>query len=355
MARRMMIASMWCGCDYDTPWVPMNSTSLEWLFNNASVLLWAEKILVTENDFAVLHKQSYFDDDIDQECARSLFDCLRDEGIIETFAPRIYLNDITSSSIEEQVNQDEQRWGIDTGGPNEEGLYDHNTIRLGEHLFCPPLVKGIYGSLTLARFLNCSCVFDERERFFLEKRFSAINKFPEYCSAGYAAFTTLYQVFLPSLIPERDFQLFCNPSRGSKCVNAKDCRANAKNNLQRMIDYILIARDKPELQQLAQRLELLETKVGPDESRIRRALLRDIRREQRNLRVVYPTVKHWSRLLQLASAPALLYGSQTSQPLIGMSAAGLAALAEAIHVSVDVLQEKHRWLTLIAKAVEDKS
>lgn len=345
----MMMASMWCGCGHDTKHVPMNSVSLEWLFTNASVLLWADKVLVARQDFDNLHLQEYFDDEVDKECAQLLFGRLHSEGVLETFDPGRYLNELTLRSISEQVDRDEAEWGIDPGPPDEDGRRAHDTIRIGENTYCPPILQGIYGSLTLARFLDCSCVFDSIERTFLEDRFSSVTQLPEARSGGLAVFTDLYEVLLPSVHLERDYHLFCHPELGASCKKAKQCQADAKNNLQKLLEYILIARDKPELKRLALHLDALENEVGGDETRIRQALVRDVTREQRNLRAVYPMLRHWSRLVQKASAPAILYGTQQSQPLVWMTAAGLAAAAEALHVSVDALEDKHRWLTLIAE------
>lgn len=352
MTRRMLIASMWCSCTSDAKYVPLNSVSLEWLFNNASTLLWADRLLVTRQDFELLHKQPYFDDEIDQECARYLFDTLEREGIIEVFDPGRYLNDITLESIHAQVDLDEQTWGVDPGPPDDKGRVPHDTIQLSGQTYCPPLIAGVYGSLTMARFLDCSCVFDRRERSFLENRFAALPEYAEVHSAGRSVFSGLYRVFLPSVIPERDFNLFCNPKRGALCANLAECQSNAKANLGRLIEYVLVAREKPELVRLAARLDDLEQQIGPDEVELRRALLRDVRREQRNLRMVYPAVRTWTRLTQMVSAPAALYGAEMGQPLIWMPAAGVAALAEALHLGADVIESRHSWLTLIADSIE---
>ena len=349
MPRKMLLASMWCGCGPDVGPIPINSTSLEWLFTNASVLLWADKLLITERDYEHLHRQQYFDDDIDRECARMFFDRLRAEGIIEVFNHNRFLNELVLESISCQVDRDENRWGVEPGPPDERGRVAHDTILIGEHRYCQPVVKGIYGSLTVARFLNCSCVFDSRERAFIEARFSTLGIAPEAVSAGQAVFRNLYQVMLPSIHIEREYQLFCDPRRGATCQKLPHCQSMAKANMQRLLEYILIAREKPELKRLAQRLSQIEQEVGPDETRIRQALVREVRREQRNLRAVYPAVHNWSRLTQKVSVPAVLYGTQLQQPLIWMTAAGLSALAEATHHTVDTIEEQHRWLTLLAE------
>jgi len=226
--------------------------SLEWFFNNASVLLWADRILVTSKDFETLHLQKYFDDDTDRECARIFFDRLRDEGIIEVFQPDKYLSEPVLASIEAQALRDAARWGVDPGLPNESGQYEHNIIQISGNGYCIPVVRGVYGSLTLARFLRCSCVFDTRERAFVNDRFTLLGNAAGLGLAGQRVFSELYSVLLPGLQPERDFMLFCHPERGRTCGQADSCRQNARDNLERMTEHILVSREKPELVSLAQ-------------------------------------------------------------------------------------------------------
>ena len=139
MPRRLMLTSLWCSeCNEDKSDIPINTTSLEWLFTNTSVLLWVDKLLITSQDFEDLHLQPYFNNLVTQECARMLFDRLHDEGIIEVFDPKKYLNKLTLESIDKQAFLDQERWGKEPEQPDIDGLKDHLTINIEGNYYCQP-------------------------------------------------------------------------------------------------------------------------------------------------------------------------------------------------------------------------
>ncbi len=144
--------------------------SLRWLFYTPGTLLWADEILMSKEDFSILHYDTAFRDETDRLCARLLFDRLQSEGIISTFVPEEHATSAIDKSITKQIEIDEQRWGVEKACDAETGKMDYCTIRLGDTDYCPTSVRRIYASLYFSKILSASCLFDPWELAFCRKR-----------------------------------------------------------------------------------------------------------------------------------------------------------------------------------------
>lgn len=347
MPRKTLMASMWCTCPPEGAVIPLNMASIEWLFENAGLLLWADSLYLTEGDFDHIHH--LFDGEQDQEVARLLFDRLRENGVVELFNPAKILPGVALDSIGEQVEVDAVRYGrpVEDSDP-EDPLH----FEIKGRYYCQPMIRAIYASLTAARFLGSSCLFDELEREYLAVRFGELPVPELHGVAGSRAFGLLYQAFVPALHLEADYHILCNPSRRDSCAKARECGATSKTNALRAVDFILRGRDNKELRALANHLDLLEAEVGPDEARILAALQRDVRRYQRNVVDAFPRIRNWCGVTQELSGRMSLCGKDTGNALLQVGGAALATIAQATEVTVDHLTRKQSWLSTLATKVD---
>lgn len=350
MSRKLLITSVGCGYAPDEEFVPINKVSLEWLFRKGATLLWAETLYMTERDFRNVHELDFFPTEIEKEAARRFFDRLAAEGIVTIFNHGKYLPKITRASIQEQVECDEERFGTDCRRLKGNKKRDQCTIAIGEHKYCQPVLRGIYSSLTIARFLGGSCLFDSAELQFCEDRFAELQNPGREVEAKAQVFSDVYDVLVPSLDIINDFHLFCPPGL-RECKLIKQCIANTPASLTQLENTILAVRSRPEVMKLAHYVDRLYTEVGPNEDKIWGAIRKDIAKQQKAMFAGFPKAKAWTSILEKTSSLVALFAVSKGEALLALSAGAFAGVASLAGIAVDLLTARIPWLaTFVTKA-----
>ena len=223
IARRMLLEGPGCVCGDGAA----NLISMEWLASNPAILLWADCIIVSQKDYDFVCSGDFMHDDpLLAETYALFFECLRAEGLIETFDAEKAIPHISAESVTEQVLLDIERYGT---APKkcEDGKMLPGVIETPSGSFCGFALESIYTNLLVSRLFGCSCLMDRHKAEYVNWRFSA--HYPANYS-GIDAFHELYTVLIPEVNPHESYRLFCSKDVREKCVKNDECSRQIKRN-----------------------------------------------------------------------------------------------------------------------------
>lgn len=343
MSRDILINSF--GLFEDSDVIPANLISVEWLLTSPEVLLWANRIVMSERTFIALAEGFFRGDNLNQTALTSILDRLKAEGVVKIVSPEKYLPEITRKSVSEFVDND-FRENVDTPAVSkEDGKWEPGLRKAGEISMCPRALESLFLNLKASQFLGCTCFLDSRERLFLNQRYPKTSN--SFSSGGQMVFADLYDIALPHIDPHKEYGLFCPSDLSNTCANQSKCTLDMSKRATKLCDYLMFAREKPEINRLANYLDTLEQAVGNDPDVIYDSLQKDITREQKRIRELYPTIKRWGRLMQGISVIGLAtYGIDRLPE--GLAGVIPALFGSSLEFAVDKLETNNSWKLALA-------
>lgn len=317
-----------------------NLTSTEWLFDYPSIMVWADSILISEQDYAFLSSGHFEHNDsgISEDFAQ-LISSLKDEAIVEVYNPLNVLPDISRESVIAQVQHDLDWFGIPASERDQQGKVEPAHILYDNMHICPVVLESIYSSLLTSRLLGCTCIMDRKKASFAFSRFG--TSYPS-SSQSTEVFNELYSVLVPELRIYRDYRLFCPTERKNKCVHGDECIQQRSKNVIRFIDDLRFLRDNPDLKALKKLIDKKESDLGPEDDQLKNAVLRDISRAQKRLFESYPAAQKWMKYIATVSSSAIAaISSSASEALLPI--AGILGATQILDVKIRELQQKEHW------------
>lgn len=330
-------------CNYD----------LGWLVNYPSVLLWTDRIIITETVWQVIQEESFPHPVELAKACKLIFDAAMAAGLIEIAQPSPLLKPQLRDSILTQVDSDiekvkrlfpdktEQRR---IGRTGKEGPLETLIDGVG---FCSPYLASIYASLVLAKAWGANCLFDPNVLHYLRYKFG-VMAFPKQADTGWIqSFTTLFESRFPNdpLIPGYAFD---SQGRCLKCTHEDKCKKTYLNELETQICDLLKWREFDEIQQakaVFNKLIALRDNaciINPDQ------VAKEFRAEQSKLakrtHLVFPKVKRWANVTTIVSVPLAITGLSSGASLLTVAGAAAAGLAEVGKQYMEFLESKYRWV-----------
>ena len=155
---------------------------------------------------------------------------------------------------------------------------------------------------------------------------------------GGKCFEELYKVILPEIDPREShvgpFDLRCD-----SCVHEQRCVNDIRKNVNRYIDRVLFVKESQEVKGLSSLIEKIEREYDDaDTATIKEAVISDIRSAQHRLRVAYPNIKKWSKIVAEVSTAALT--AETAMPRGNIAIPATLAAATGGYIATGVINEK---------------
>ena len=326
------------GCTGDS--CVANLTSTEWIFNRPSLMVWADSIYISEDDFSFL-TSGYFtgsDSEISEDLA-IFAERMRSEGVAELFNPNEVLRPISKDSVLDAVKQDLILFGTPGSEKDSNGKCEPPFIESEGKRFCPVVLEGIYSSLLESRLLGCTCVMDSDKASFVFARFG--NSYPS-STAAHNVFDELYTVLVPELCAYHDYRIFCPSSKKELCLHGEDCIKNRRKNIDKFFDDLMFLRENQSISSLKNLIENKEQELGSGDEVLKKAVLKDISKAQKRLFDSYPNVRKWMKFISAVSSSALaITASFPAEALLPI--AGLLGMSQVVDASIERLTEKERW------------
>lgn len=328
----------------------------EWLIAYPSVLIWADKIIVSQTIWDTISNLRCPGGS--GELAKSLklvFEAARSEGIVEVTKPADIITPALRKDISTQVRQD--RTLLAKLFPETISLGRGNKIP-GEIFvegseYCAPYVASIYAAFILARAYDAHCLFNKQALDYCKYKFG-LTHFPKEGEIGcIQSFQAVFEAYLPNIPLFAGF-IFSEKSKCSICVNEKNCRDTYLSTIEANLKEIFSWRDYDEIHQLKAVVSAIVRKreegggiLNPND------VIGEFRNEQNKIRkrikLVFPRVKRWSNITTMLSIPVVVAGVVTTNPLITVSGIGLGGLAKFAKELVDLLSNKYSWIGFVSK------
>ena len=172
-----------------------------WILNRPSVLLWTDKILVTETIWDTVSQAAYPRDNEEvAESLRLVFDIGRREKIIEVVKCSDFMTTDLKDDIDEQVEKDRillaRFFPTHVTMGNEEKVPGQIFIDGVE--YCAPNLWTIYAAFFLSRVLDAHCLFDNRVLNLCKYKFGLAN-FPTSADPGITeTFQSVFHAYIPN-------------------------------------------------------------------------------------------------------------------------------------------------------------
>ena len=331
----------------------------EWLLRYPSVLVWADKIVVTKEIWDVITEKNIPDADIEfSNSLKLIFEIAGSEKIIEVLDSTGILTSDLTENIFHEVEKDREL--LAKNFPKLVTLGDDEKVPgqifINGTEYCVPNIWTIYAALILARAWDTHCLFSEQTLNFCRFKFGLTN-FPEKGEQGsFEAFETIFDAYIPNieLFPEYTFM---DKELCAKCAKEESCKDTYLSKIETNVKNILSIRSYDEIIQLKSFVDRIVNKrkegdgiLNPDE------IVNEFRQEEnkirKRLKVVFPKVKRWTNITTLASIPVVVAGIGTGYPLITLSGAALTGLSQASKELLNLLSSKYSWIGFSKKNIE---
>ena len=333
----------------------------EWVLRYPSVLVWADRILVTGTIWDTVSSGKMPEES--PELAKSLqliFDMARAEGIIEVVNPADVISPALTDAIFTEVDKD--RALLAQVFPEHVTLGDEEQVP-GEIFidgdeYCSPHIGTIYATLLLARTWDAHCLFGERVFNYCRYKFG-LSGFPKEAGPGrIEGFQGVFEAYIPNspILPE---YVFGSQSQGrcSICTEEQACSDKYLLELEANLKKLFAWRDYDEIQQLKGVVMDIVRKRNKSGGVIDPAdILGDVRSREaklrRRVRLVFPKVRRWANITTMLSIPVAVAGVASGESLITVTGVGLAGLGELAKKFVDLFSSKYSWTGFVSKEAQ---
>lgn len=339
---------------------------LSWLFNNPSIFLWADKIIITPVmwDSIINERMEPYKKEEFSRAIKFLFERLNSKGIIEICRPNKIIDGNMIKSIGNQVARDMEILAenfpsiisLNFGKKQPNGRRSPDNIKIGDYEYCPPYLTSIYGGLLLSRLLGAQPLFNKRSFEYLKYRFGVdVND----CQMKLKSFNSIFNIALPNenifpkIVLEREDK--CN-----SCIKRTECKKNYLKQLDTRITYILNWRKYDEILQI----KSVVNNIIADCNNLNDVLITDdiIKKyhEKENkintlIKSTFPKVKRFANIATLVSLPFAVIGAATNSSLLITSGLSVTALAQASKEVIELLESKFRWIGFLNNKDKIKS
>jgi len=333
----------------------------DWLVLHPSVLVWADKILVTKTAWDVIQEGVFPDPPAMAKCCGLVMSIARDRGLVEVREPSLLLDEGLRDAIRSQAERDLDRItsvfservrprDISANASGTEGMTETTVDGVG---YCIPYVGSIYSSLALAREWGANCLFDHHAVSYLRLKFG-ISAPPPQAGVGKAeGFAKVFEAHFPDerLMPS---YAFSSEGRCVECPKSEACRDSYLGEVEDNAARILYWRDRDEVRQIkaviGKIVDALEkTPDSVDPAEVAREFETQRKALMRKMRSVLPRVERWSSVATLASIPVAILGQVLGAPLLSAPIIASGAVAE----SVRLLESKWRWVGFLQERLGD--
>lgn len=325
-------------CNYD----------YSWIFNHPSVLLWADKIVLTPTIKSVIDDCIYPEENGKlAKAIKILFDILGDSDLIELQDEKRVLTTTGVEQITEQIEKD--RILLSEKYPSKIKLGDDKKVPgqffIETNEYCLTRIAQIYISLLLSRAWNASCLFEPAIFDFLRYRIGIINV-PKQSRVGVVdSFKMILESYLPNLplVPHYAYGQEC-----AVCKSQKKCSDTYLNDLERNAVKIIKWRAYDEINQLKEIIQDLIDNLNTcdeiDTDEIHKKFQTKALKMNKLINGVFPKIKRWSHLITCASIPFAIAGLAISNPLLTLTSASFAGSLEITKQMLSWIESKNRWI-----------
>jgi hypothetical protein len=336
----------------------------EWIINDPSVFLWADKVVVPSTIWNSVISSGYPQEH--PELAKSLkllFEMSKSEKVIEVVSTKEIMSPEWSESLALQVEKDRDLLAkafpehISVGNADEDKKVPGLLFIDGSE-YCGPLVWQIYASLFVAKAVNAQCLFNQHSLRYCRYKFGIDGISTVAPKAKIEAYRTIFNPVLPneSLLHHYAFD---HRTQCPSCVNTPKCKEQYLSHVEDRFNTVMKWRNTDEVSEIRHVINgILEKKDTFGDIITSEEVIQEYNQEKRRLqRLVelrFPKVKRWTNIMTTISVPVAIYGGYTGSPATAALGAAVAGGAKMVNEAMDYFTSKHKWINFSSRAKSNK-
>lgn len=351
---RILVTGMALGAEPEINTCDSCNFDIEWLAQNPSTLLWADKIILTPKMMETIERrpeseeEKKYDDGI-----KVIFENLKLHDLIEVKNPASVITPKIIENIYSEIRADSKNLcrlfpaAIQEGAEGVPG-----SLMVEDVDYCDPVLWTMYAGLLLANKWGANILYQERAYRFLKYKFGL--NIPSFTSfEKQKAFTRVFSAFLPAstFIPH----VWADPKCKS-CVKVNECDSKAIKEIEKKVKKVLEWRQYDELYELRQVITDLSNKKDEAEEGVSAdEIIKDFEAVEQHLKrkihKVFPKVERWCNMVTVLSVPTALAGVTTGSPKLAAIGAGVGGIATVTSKYIEIMKSKYRWLGFRTEAL----
>ena len=314
-----------------------------WLFDRPSDLLWADKIIVTENEWEVIIDRD--DRSAYKQAVKLIFERLQDEGMVQLI-PDTIISQSRAESILENIKADLKC--IKDLYSESEDEHDH-IMTMGNYHFCVPSLWTLYAAVELSRKFNANFSLSQDELAYLMELLP--RKYEWEIHAGHKmAIDEVLSLYLPSVELGHAYLADSERGRCQRCANYEKCSGNYLNEIEKQVDSIIKLRQYDEIRQTCEVMdEICERSLAQGHVLTGDELWMDLQEEARKTekaaRKNLPKIKMWRKISTYATIG--LGAASFLHPVIGVGAAIPAMAGEMLAEYEENIIKETSWVNFV--------
>ena len=359
---RLLVTGLALGTEADV--CQVCNFDYSWLLRYPSILIWADKIMVTEAIWDSIIAEIWPQPRELAKCFKIIFETAKSEGIIEIVDPSPVVKNEIKEMIYEQIDKDLELFKLhfpDKVSTQKMGDKDSSPVEtiLDGVGYCPAYIWSIYAGLILARTLKANCLFDYEVMHYCRYKFGITNLPTEGDIAKLESFRKIFDSKIPNepLIPGYAIEA---RDKCSSCVYEVKCKDTFLLTLETDLKKYLKWREYDEITELKTMIERVIKKqyeinelINPND------VISNFYDKEKKLRKkihsVFPKVKRWANITTMVSIPIGVIGIASGGSLITFAAASTVGLSQLTKELIQLLENKYRWVTFLPSSVKDKT
>lgn len=229
MSKSILVTGLILGKETDM--CSCNNIDLWWLFDRPSDLLWADKVIMTHNEWKEIVSK---EDTAYKRATKYIFERLQAEGIIQ-FIPDTIISLPRAKSILKTIKSDLKCIDdlLHVSKDEKDKLFE-----MGNYHFCVPSLWSLYAAIDISRNVNASFSLRPDELAYLMALIP--RKYNKEIIAGRnLAMDEVLSLYLPSVQLGHQYLIDSEQGRCSMCVREEKCSGGYMTEIEKQLDTIL--------------------------------------------------------------------------------------------------------------------
>lgn len=340
MSKNILVTGLILG--KETEMCQCSDINVGWLFERPSDLLWADKIIVTQNEWQVIKNDN---SSAISKASRLIFEKLQAEGLVQLI-PDTIITPSRAEDILHNIKMDLQY--IDDLYTESENDNDP-VMTMGKSHFCIPSLWTLYAAIELSWELNASFSLTPDELVYLTTLIP--RKYEKEIHAGRnMAIEEVLSLYLPSVELGHVFLVDSARGRCNECARFAECSGTYLTKIEKQVDMILKLRQYDEIRMTCEVMDkICERSILQGHVLSGNELWDDLQEEasktERMMKSKLRRMKLWSRISTFATIG--LGAASFLHPVIGIGAA-VPALAEQMLKSYgEKMKKETSWVNFV--------
>lgn len=341
MTKNILITGLALG--KETEMCSCSNVRTDWLFDRPSDLLWADKIIVTKNEWEVITRGG--DETAFGLASKLILECLQAEGMVKII-PDTVISQSRAESILKNIEED-LKYIEDLYTESED---EHDPIMtMGQYHFCVPSLWTLYAAIELSRDYNANFSLDQDELAYLMELIPRKYDW-EIHTGKKKAIEEVLSLYLPSVELGHAYLADSERGRCPKCAHYEKCSGSYLTEIEKQVESIIKFRQYDEIRMTCEIMdEICERSIAQGHVLTGEELWEDLQDEARKtekiIRSKLPKIKMWKKISTYVTIG--LGAASFLHPAIGVGAAIPAMAGELLAAYEENKQKETSWVNFV--------